>query len=100
MSSQWMFLLRKDAGVVLILLFLAIGVGGCRQCRHWRVDRNRQNRNCFFVFQLSNQVNKLLGATDSKGRNEHRGLSLGGIVDDARESHFRILGIVKAVAVS
>ena len=74
MSSQRMSLLRQNARVFFVLLFLAIRIRGRCGRGHRRVDRHRQNRNRFFVFQLANQINDLLRATDSKSRNEHRRL--------------------------
>ena len=90
----------EHARVVFVLLFPAIRVCLRRRGRHRRVDRHRQDRNRVLVFQLSNQVNDLLRTTDRKRRDEHGSLSLGRILDDARERDFRIFRIVQTIAVS
>ena len=100
MSLQRVSLLGQYARVFLVLFFFAIGVGrgSCR--RHRRIDCDRENRNRVFVFQLANQIDDLLRATDSECRNEHRCTALGGVVDYSRQCDFRILRIVQAIAVS
>src|SRR5215218_990139 len=94
-----MFLLSQDARVVFVMLFLTIGISRRGRGSHWRINRNRHNRNRMLVFQLSNQVNDLLRAADRKCRNEYRSLALGGIVDDSRKRDFRIFRIVQAITV-
>ena len=49
-----MLMLRENARIILIVLFLALGVCGCGRRSHRRVNYDRQNRNRIFIFQFAN----------------------------------------------
>src|SRR5207245_6255220 len=53
-----------------------------------------------FVFQLSEQIKKLLSTADGKCGNQHRCISRGGFFDDALERILRFFSVVETIAIS